>query len=148
MTRIIAIWLVSIYFQGRILKPIIMVTVEPKTFIQEYFEALSGKPKTLELVKKYVSDKELAEHIMAYEKAFPGYELIIEDLFYEVDKVAVRARIKAEHKGEFMGIAPTKKFIDVPLSVFYLLKEDKIEKGWLYIDRLELMDQLGVATLN
>ena len=42
MTRIIAIWLVSIYFQGRILKPIIMVTVEPKTFIQEYFEALSG----------------------------------------------------------------------------------------------------------
>lgn len=125
-----------------------MVTVEPKTFIKEYFEAISGKPKTLELIKKYVSDKELAEHILAYEKSFPKYELFAEELIWETDKVAVRARLKAEHKGELMGIAPTGKFVDIPLSVFYRLEEDKITKGWIFVDRLELMDQLGVATLN
>ena len=34
-----------------------MVIVEPRSFILEYFEALSGKPKTMELIRKYISDK-------------------------------------------------------------------------------------------
>ena len=125
-----------------------MVTVEPRSFILEYFEALSGKPKTMELIRKYISDKHLAEHIMAYEHSFPCYELIAEDLICEADKVAVRARVKAEHKGDLMGIPPTGKSIDIPLSVIYQIEEDKISKGWIFVDRMELMDQLGLASKN
>ena len=125
-----------------------MVTVNPKTFILEYFEALSGKPKTMELINKYVSDEHLAGHIMAYEESFPCYELIAEDLIVEADKVAVRARLKAEHKGKLMGYEPTGKPIDIPFSVFYQLEEDKIAKGWIYVDQMDLMQQLGIVSLN
>ncbi len=125
-----------------------MVTVNPKTFILEYFEALSGKPKTIELINKYISDKELAEHIMAYEKSFPCYELIAEDVIWEGEKVAVRARVKAEHKGDLMGIPPTGKTIDIPLSVIYQIADDKIAKGWIFVDRMELMNQLGIGSMN
>ena len=125
-----------------------MVTVNPKTFILEYFEAISGKPKTMELIEKYVSDEHLAEHIMAYEESFPSYELIAEEVIWETDKVAVRALLKAEHKGKLMGYEPTGKFIEIPLSVFYLIENDKIAKGWIYVDQLDLMKQLGIVSLN
>ena len=125
-----------------------MVTVNPKTFILEYFEALSGKPKTMELINKYVSDEHLAGHIMAYEKSFPCYELIAEDVITEDYKVAVRARVKAEHKGELMGHPPTGKTIDIPLSVIYWIEDDKIAKGWIFVDQMELMKQLELISLN
>ncbi len=125
-----------------------MVTVDPKTFILEYFEALSGKPKTMELIKKYVSDEHLAGHIMAYEESFPNYELIAEDVIGEGNKVAVRARVKAVHKGKLMGYEPTGKTIDIPLSVIYWIEEDKIAEGWIFIDQMELMKQLGIVSLN
>lgn len=125
-----------------------MVTVNPKTFILEYYEALSGKPKTMELINKYVSDETFAGHIMAYEASFPCYELIAEDMICEGEKIAVRARVKAEHKGELMGYPPTGKTIDISFSVIYQLEDDKIAKGWLFIDQLELMKQLGIISLN
>lgn len=102
----------------------------------------------MELINKYISDKELAEHIMAYEHSFPCYELIAEDLIVESDKVAVRARVKAEHKGDLMGIPPTGKTIDIPLSVIYQIEDDKISKGWIFVDRMELMSQLGISSMN
>ena len=125
-----------------------MVTVNPKTFILEYFEAISGKPKTMELIEKYVSDKHLAEHIMAYEESFPCYELIAEDVICEGDNVAVRARVKAAHKGKLMGYEPTGKNIDLPLAVVYQIEDDKIAKGWIYVDQMDLMKQLGILSLN
>ncbi len=125
-----------------------MVTVNPKTFILEYFEALSGKPKTMELINKYVSDEHLAGHIMAYEESFPCYELIADEVIAEDNKVAVRARVKAEHKGKLMSYEPTGKPIDIPLSVIYHIEDDKIAKGWIYVDQLDLMQQLGIVSLN
>ncbi len=125
-----------------------MVTVNPKTFILEYFEALSGKPKTMELINKYVSDEHLAGHIMAYEASFPCYELIADEVIAEDNKVAVRARVKAEHKGKLMSYEPTGKPIDIPLSVIYHIEDDKIAKGWIYVDQLDLMQQLGIVSLN
>ena len=43
-----------------------MVAVELKKFIQEYWEAISGKPKPISLLEKYISDSEFIDHIMVY----------------------------------------------------------------------------------
>ena len=48
------------------------------------------------MIGRYVADRKLAEHIAECERAFPGYELLIEDLVAEGDRVVVR--------GEFRGI--------------------------------------------
>ena len=121
-----------------------MITDDSKKFIQDYLEALSGKPKPLSLLQEYISDAEFMEHILVYEKTFPNYEVLADDFICEDDKVVVRARVKGTHKGDLMGIAPTGKTIDLPFSVIYQIKDEKIAKGWLFVDRMELMEQLGL----
>lgn len=125
-----------------------MVAVELKKFIQEYWDAISGKPKPISLLEKYISDSEFIGHIMAYEKSFPNYELIADDYICENDKVVVRARVKGTHTGDLMGIPPTGKTIDLPFSVIYQVRDEKIVKGWLFIDRMDLMEQLGIHSMN
>ncbi|MBT8257605.1 MAG: ester cyclase, partial [Bacteroidia bacterium] len=110
--------------------------------------ALSGKPKPMSLLEKYISDTEFIDHIKVYEESFPHYELLAEDYICEDDKVVVRARVKGVHKGDLMGIPPTGKTIDLPFTVIYKVKDEKIVKGWLYIDRMELMHQLGISSMN
>ena len=125
-----------------------MIAVNTKKFIQEYWTALSGNEKTPELIDKYVSDPELKAHINFFETAFPKYEMIAEDFICEDDKVMVRARGKGFHKGDLMGMPPTGKPLDLPFVVIYQVANDKIVKSWLFVDRMEMMNQLGVNPLD
>lgn len=122
-----------------------MKTLDLRQFIQEYWGALSGKPKPLSVLKEYISDDEFIQHVLVYEKAFPKYELVADDFICEDDKVAIRARVKGTHSGDLMGIPPTGKTIEVPLSVIYQVKDNKVTNGWLFIDQMELMQQLGLS---
>lgn len=125
-----------------------MIAVDLKTFVQDYWQAISGKEKTLPLLDKFISDDELKGHIMAYEKPFPKYELVADDFICEEDKVVVRARFMGTHKGDLMGIPPTGKSVEVPFSVIYKVDQDKISKSWLFLDQMELMNQLGLNSPN
>ncbi len=125
-----------------------MKTIDSKKVVKEYWDAISGKPKPLALLEEYVSDPEFINHIMAYEKSFPNYELLADDYICEDDKVVVRARVKGTHNGDLMGIPPTGKTIDLPFSVIYQINDEKIVKGWLFVDRMELMNQLGIGSMN
>jgi len=53
-------------------------TAQSRQFIEDYLNALSGQPKTDELVARLVSDPSLVEHIRQVEAAFPAYELIVQ----------------------------------------------------------------------
>ena len=65
-----------------------------KEFIVEYFNAISGVTKTRELVEKYVSDQGLVEHIEFLDGVFPKYELFVDEMTAEGNRVVVRARVK------------------------------------------------------
>ena len=125
-----------------------MVTIDNKKFIQEYWDAISGKPKPMSILEKYISDAEFIDHIKVYEESFPHYELVADDYICEEDKVVVRARVRGKHTGNLMGIPPTGRIIDLPFTVIYRIKDEKIIKGWLYVDRMELMEQLGISSMN
>jgi predicted ester cyclase len=129
-------------------KKCIMITIDNKKFVQEYWEALSGKVKTPAITDKYVSDPELKGHIAFFEAAFPKYEMIADDYICEDDKVVVRARFRGVHKGDLMGLAPTGKAVEMPFTIIYKIANDKISKSWLFVDRMELMSQLGVNPLD
>ena len=66
--------------------------MESKELITEYFRDLSGKPKTEELLDRYISDPALKEHIREFEPAFPEYTLEAQEMVSEGDLVAVRER--------------------------------------------------------
>lgn len=115
-----------------------------REFIVNYFNAVSGAEKTRELCEKYTSDEKLIEHIDFFDGAFPKYELFIEEMIAEGDKVLVRGRAIGIHQAEFNGIPPTGKKMDLPFVIRYTIKGNKIVDHWLLADQMILMEQLGV----
>jgi predicted ester cyclase len=117
-----------------------------KDLIRSYLEALN-KDKSPATVNRWIadSDQELKDHITMNEAAFPGYQLIADDMIAEGDKVAVRATVKATHKGALGDIPPTGKDVAFPLLLIYRIGDGKIVEHWMAMDRLALLEQLGVA---
>jgi hypothetical protein len=121
---------------------------ENKEFVIRYLNALSGKPKPESMLREYLDDEELIEHILASEISFPEYELIAEDILAEGDLVAIRGRLVGIHKGDFMGIPPTGKKIDLELFVNYRIANGKIVDHWMILDSAVMMQQLGVELVK
>jgi predicted ester cyclase len=122
-----------------------MSVQENKQFVEQYLAAISGKPKPASLVERYVNDSELAHHIEMFEAAFPAYELVLEDLVGEGDKVAIRASFRGTHKGEIFGIPATNKQVSITLMLFYRIANGKIVEHWMNADSLGLLQQLGAV---
>jgi hypothetical protein len=117
-----------------------------KAFFLEYINALSASPdKSSELLKKYIDDEKLIEHIRFFESAFPGYELLPDEITCEDNRLVLYGRFKGKHLGELNGIAPTYKTVELPLAVGYIIENNKIVSHWMVIDQMMLMEQLGVA---
>lgn len=117
-----------------------------KAFFLEYINALSASPdKSSELLKKYIDDEKLIEHIRFFESAFPHYELLVDEITCEDNRVVIYGRFKGKHLGELNGIAPTYKTVELPLAVGYIIENNKIVSHWIVIDQMMLMEQLGVA---
>ncbi|NQT27751.1 ester cyclase [candidate division KSB1 bacterium] len=115
-----------------------------KEICKEYIAAINGKPKTEEMLDKYIVDPDLKEHIRFFESAFPEYELIIDEYIEEDNKVAITGTVRGVHKGELMGIPATGKEISVSLMLIYYYENNKIVKHYMVADNFALMQQLGV----
>ena len=113
-----------------------------KAFIQEYFNALSGHDKTAEVVGRYVADAALAQHIADAERAFPGYQLIPQQVIGEGDMVAVRAQFHGVQRGAFAGVDATGKEVSAGMMIIYQIANRKIVNHWMQLDMLSLLQQL------
>ncbi len=115
-----------------------------REIIIKYFNAMSGVDKTRELCEQYTTDENLIQHIEFFEAAFPKYELFIEEFMTEGNKVLILARLNGIHAGEFNGIPPTGRKIDLPFAIRYTMENGLITDHWLIADQMLLMEQLGV----
>ena len=118
-----------------------------KEFIIRYLNALSGVPKTRKLFEKYIIDEELLEHIAFFEVAFPGYEVISDEMTAENNHVIVKARFRGTHEGELKDIAPTHRTVEFPFAISYEIENEKIVNHWMIVDRMAMMEQLGVMNV-
>jgi predicted ester cyclase len=122
-----------------------MSTETSKQFMERYIAALSGSAKSRELVAQFVSDETLTRHIEEFEKSFPGYDLELEDMVVEGDKVALRAVFSGVHQAEFQGIAATGREVNLPVMLMYRIDGGKIAQFWMSSDSLSLLQQLGAV---
>lgn len=113
-----------------------------KEFIVEYINATSGMSKTRELLEKYNGDPGLVDNILFKESIFPKYEVSVEEIIAEGDRVVVRAKFKGIHKGEWLGINPTNKEVTYTFVVGYQIWNNKIAHSWLVADNLAIVEQL------
>ena len=79
-----------------------------------------------------------------YLTAIPDLRVTIEDLVAEGDKVAVRRSYEGTHQGELLGIPATGKQLQVGSISIFRLVDGKIAENWEQLDRLALLQQLGV----
>ena len=67
-------------------------------------------------IKKYTSPtfcEEAKSHILAVRKTFPDLHLTIEQQIAEGDWVATRVTARGTHKGEWVGMKPTNKKVEI-----------------------------------
>ena len=55
---------------------------------------------------------------------------------------------QATHSGEFLGIAPTGKRVEIRYMDFWKVKDGKIVDNWVMVDFPHVMRQLGVDPFN
>ena len=76
-------------------------------------------------------------------RAFPDTHVTIHDQIAEGDKVTTRKTFRGTHQGEFMGIPPTGKEIELLVIDIFRVTKGKLAEHWGAWDRLSLLEQLG-----
>jgi steroid delta-isomerase-like uncharacterized protein len=85
------------------------------------------------------------ERLQHWRAAFPDWRVSIEELIAECDKVAVRWRCEATHRGPLKDIAPTGKRVNWTANDILRIENGRIAESTVEQDMLGLMRQLGAA---
>lgn len=76
--------------------------------------------------------------------AFPDLEFDVDFYMSDGSKVAAYVTIRGTHQGEFMGIEPTGRKINVRVIDIMRIEDGKFVEHWGVTDGLAMMEQLGV----
>lgn len=100
-------------------------------------EALPGLEGTgREVVKQFIA---------IVRSAFPDVRIHVHDVIAEGEKVVARVTLTGTHQGEFLGIPPTGKQIEVGTIDIVRVADGKLVEHWGVTDNLTMMQQLGVV---
>jgi predicted ester cyclase len=99
----------------------------------EYVEHLPTGDISLEQLKHYAPK---------FFAAFPDINITINDMVAEGDKVSALVNWKATHQGEYMGIPPTGKKIDITVAMITKIIGGRWVEFWNVTD-IRLAQQLG-----
>ena len=67
-------------------------------------------------------------------EGFPDLTIAVEDVMAEGDKVTARVTMRGTHQGEFQGIAPTGKRVEVKAIDMFRIEDGKIVEHWGHAD--------------
>lgn len=86
----------------------------------------------------------LKQIVAGVRHAFPDLHYTIEDLVLGREKAALRVTMRGTHRGEFLGVAPTGRQVEVQEIQIEHLRDGQIVAHWHLIDDLRLQRQLGL----
>ena len=103
----------------------------------EHDEMLEGLPPTKE---------GMLEFFRGLLAAFPDMRMDVEDLIASEDKTVARVSATGTHQGDFMGVPPTGRRVEVHLiDIMRFDDAGLVCEHWGVADLLSLMQQLGVV---
>ncbi len=106
------------------------------------FHTIQRAALTLQVVESSPADEKVAyEQIKA---VWGGWDMTIDEMVAEGDRVVVRWTFHAVHQGEFHGLPPTFKQLTWSGINIFRLADGKIAEVWDLTDRLWMWQQLGV----
>jgi predicted ester cyclase len=109
--------------------------------IQRYFGGnfVEGSPQA---GKGGIGSKQF---INEFFKAFPDWRTTIEHIVAENDLVVAFLSGSGTHKGEFNGIPPTNKAVNIRSAELYKIENERISGHWYVMDQLNLLKQMGTS---
>ena len=88
--------------------------------------------------------EEMKEYVGVFHRAFPDFQVTLEDQVAEGNKVVNRWTVRGTHRGEFQSVAPTGKEVEFTgIHISTINEEGKLQESWENYDALGLMQQLG-----
>lgn len=84
---------------------------------------------------------------MEFYSAFLNGKHTFDEIIVENDRVVTCGKFTATHLGEFQGIPPTKKQIEISIMHIERVENGKIIEHWGHGDAQGLMKQLGIIFL-
>jgi predicted ester cyclase len=111
------------------------------SFVEKYFgnDSVEGSPQAGERGEGFKQFLTLTEFF----KAFPDMHTTIEHMVAENNLVMVFLKGSGTHKGEFHGIPPTNKPVNIRSADLYRIEDGIIVGHWDVVDQLNLLKQTG-----
>ena len=81
--------------------------------------------------------------IKEFFNAFPDWRATIEHIIAENDLVMVFLNGSGTHKGEFNGIPPTNKPVNIRSAEIYKIENERVTGHWYVMDQINLLKQTG-----
>lgn len=122
---------------------------ENKAIARRVYELVStgNFERAEEIVNQDAPDNELLSHdppaklietfketFAEAREGFPDLSITVEDVMAEGDRVAARVTMRGTHRGEFQGIAPTGKRVEVKAIDMFRISDGKIVEHWGHAD--------------
>lgn len=104
----------------------------------DYAGHVSGNPGPLDRAG-------LAGFVGMFHAAFPGITHTVEELVAEGDQVAARITVRGTHRGEFMGLPPTGREVNIGAINVFTVRDGRVAVQHVVFDSLGLLQQLGAA---
>ena len=135
-----------------------MTNEENKAIVRRFINAFGTNDQAMikeVLARDYVAhgagapgplDREtVMQRISAFTAAFSELGVNIEDQIAEGDKIVTRFTGRGTQTGDFFGLPPTGKPVEVSAVSIERIKDGRIVERWFNQDDLGLMQQLGVV---
>jgi steroid delta-isomerase-like uncharacterized protein len=86
------------------------------------------------------------ERVRGYRTAMPDLHVTLEDVVSAGDKVATRWTARGTNDGEFMGMPPTNRPVEITgLSLDRFDEDGQVVETWDQWDNVGFMSQLGIS---
>ena len=132
-----------------------------KQFMRQFVEEAINK-KNLDAIDELVAE-DFVEHVpfpgqgpgreglrqvlAAFLSAFPDIRWTLEEQIAEGEKVVSRFTMTGTHRGDFLGIPPTGKSVNIWGVVIDVVRNGKFAESRIIMDTLGLMQQLGMIPM-
>ncbi|MFC6836651.1 ester cyclase [Halomarina ordinaria] len=85
------------------------------------------------------------EALRTFHRGFPDETIVIDDLFGRGDRVCLRYTARATHTGEFAGLEPTGRPVELTAIAVHRVEDGRVAETWVEYDSLGLFRQLGAG---
>jgi steroid delta-isomerase-like uncharacterized protein len=85
----------------------------------------------------------VSEFYRSFRNAFSDFELKVEDVLTDGDKVAGRYTIRGTHSGELMGVPGSGNKVDISGQSFFRFRDGRVVERWQSLDGAALLTQIG-----